>query len=268
MAEELQQALNQEPVPPDPANNGGTEPEPPQAPGEPLDPNLYDDGGVPWKNRAMEAQRKLQEEADKRQYAEQLLNQQRMAQSPQAPQQPQQQDDPDERILSLAQSDPKAFIRELRTSITSDIRKEQFQQQKQRSINNAFAKYPDLRNQNSEFSRAVLAEVYDLQQAGFDPNQSPNLMEWAADKVAKRMGGNGNQTPPTPPTLPPSRLPNLGNTPLRPPAQKSVTPPPLRDTFKSGLDSVADEFSSEELQKVQDRLRNRDQRGDFQLGES
>ena len=258
MPPEEEQALNKDQDTPEPDQDDGTGPDPSQAQGEPLDPNIYDDGGVPWKNRAMEANRKLQEAEERQRYIEQ-----QRYQPPPQPQQPQQQSDPYEELISLAQTDPKRFVQNLEGNILKKVREETFKQQKERSVQSALGKYPDLRNPQSDFYRAVDREMWELKRMGFNPDTSPNAVEMIADRVAKLNSGNG-QTHPQRPAQQPNRLPTLGQTPSKPAAPKA-TIPELKDTFAKGLDAVGDEFSSDELKQVRERLRNRDAAGEFDV---
>lgn len=257
MPDEEEQTLNEPQDTSEPVDEGVAE-ETPQhtAPEEALDPNLYDEDGVPWKNRAKEYERKYSESMHKAQAYEQAMR----VQQPQ----PKEQEtiDPYDEILNA--TDQKQAIKKLEERIVSQFKKEMFENEKRTSSQRAFAKHKDLYDPNSELYKAVDEEMRHLQSMGFNPQSSPTALENIADKVASRMAGNNSRQKPN--IEQPTNLPRIGTTPstMATKTRRSDELPEINPSMKNALNSVRF-MSAEDKKRVEQRIRERQGKGEFEI---
>lgn len=257
--EEQEQTLNETQEPSDIENKSVAGPtQQQQSQGQSLDPNLYDEDGVPWKNRAKEFERKYSDSVNQIQTFERQQADFARQQQAQNVQQ-QQQNDPYGEILNA--QDPKRQLEMIEKRIVDQIRTEMFNSEKQKSLQRAFSKHSDLNDRNSSFFKAVDDEIRYMTSIGLDMNKSPNIVEAVADRIALRNSNNNQQQRPQQP----GNLPIVGTTSSKQPKPINNNDlPPMPTAMDNALNSVR--FMSPEDRKIiEKRIRERQAKGEFNI---
>lgn len=257
---EEKQTLNEPQEPSDPGNNSVADPsQQQQSQGQSLDPNLYDEDGIPWKNRAKEYERKYSDSVNQMQVYERKQADFIRQQQAQGAQQQQSQNDPYGEILSA--QDPKKQLEMIEQRIVGQIRTEMFNSEKQKSFQRAFSKHSDLNDRNSQFYKAVVDEIRYMTSIGLDMNKSPNIVETIADRIALRNSNNNQHQRPQQP----GNLPMVGTTSSKQPKPINNNDlPPMPNAMNNALNSVR-YMSSEDRKIIEKKIRERQARGEFNI---
>jgi hypothetical protein len=223
--------------------------------GRRYDPNLYDEFGVPWKNRAKEYERK---------YIDTVT---RTIPPPVSPAVVPAAQEDDFSELSDALS-PQEFARKFEhrilSKIESKIESKSFDTQRQISEQSACARYPELTNPGSPFYKAVVERLTYLQSIGVNPRiAAPNILERTADDIARSnpglRSGNGRSF-----TAPPS-APSVGTTRQTPPQSRTSTDlPPLPPGVEAHIESM--DYDDATRDKIRARLRQKFAAGYYNAG--
>lgn len=217
-----------------------------------------DDRGVPYSQVVAEHKRKAQEAEERAIRAERLLQQQMTRPVSEKP------DNPYSVYEQKVYEKPSDLIKDAVAIAKREILEEQFRREQKSSIARAFAQYPDLNDQSSEMFKKVDEEIRFMQGMGLNPTASANYLEVITTRVARSIGNNGSKSRKQALISQSTTLPNLGTTATKPLSnQQKKELPPLPDKLKGPL-MASRELSADEKKKVEQRIRERMAKGEFE----